>query len=254
MDEQFPRELTSVERELLLWILPEDRPGYQQYRMFIENSSVVAKGRRGEGNYIIADPKVKADNDSPLPQIFAHGSIIAQTGELSVSIRERLEDQIEFEIAGLHGEVSPVEFKEIRRWTFSTWLPALSCPKCGASVREVAMSSERGQQLELAICTTDRMLWLYDARTGVNHPIPLTNYYNELMLHKNIRDPKIALDSKRLFTDLEHFSDTDLILALKTYNQLRMKVELDGNIVVPVKQAGIIERLRRAFRPGSSER
>lgn len=116
------------------------------------------------------------------------------------------------------------------------------------------MSSEHGQQLVLAICASDRMMWLYDSRSGVNHPIPVTNYYNELMLHKNIRDPNIALDSKRLFTDHSRFSDTDLILAFKTYNQLRAKVELDGTIIVPGKKAGIIERLKRAMGLGSSER
>ena len=65
----------------------------------------------------------------------------------------------------------------------------------------------------LAICTVDRRLWVYDGETGMNRPVPVTNFYNELMLHLNVRDPKVALDSLRLFQDLSGFTDGDLTRA-----------------------------------------
>ena len=68
----------------------------------------------------------------------------------------------------------------------------------------------------------------------MNRQIPVTNYYNELMLHKNIRDPKIALDSNRLFSELAEYSDADLTYAFFTYNTLRTKVHAGGAIQADV--------------------
>jgi len=248
MDDRFPRALTTDERELLLWILPAERPGYKEYRTFVENWNVVSQGRRGEGNYILAAPDEQPDNESPLPQIIAHGSIVTPTGELSVSIRERLENQVEFEIVGVQGNVDPARFNETRRWTLSSWLPSQVCPKCGVRLREVSLSSEHGRTAMLAVCATDKRLWVYDERTGINHPIPVTNFYNELMLHKNIRDPKIALDSKRLFSDLSQFSDAELSHAFRTYNALRTKIQLEGNIVVEDEKPNLVQRLKQLIR------
>jgi hypothetical protein len=55
-------------------------------------------------------------------------------------------------------------------------------------------------------------------------PVPVTNYYNELMLLKQIRDPEIALSSRKLFERLDEYSDTDLANAFLAYNRLRTKI------------------------------
>jgi hypothetical protein len=84
----------------------------------------------------------------------------------------------------------------------------------------------------LAVCVRDKRLWILDERDGVNHLIPVTNFHNALMLHKNIRDPKKALVPENFFSQLHEFSDADLTAAFVQYNKLRKKIDL-GRIVVP---------------------
>lgn len=245
----FPRQLTAWERTLLLWLLPDDRPGYQPYREIVRTWNVVARGRRGEGNFILAPLDERVDNESPLPQVLAWGGVVTKQGELSVIVRERLGNQVEFEIARLGaGEMhGPVE--EIRRWTLSTWSPGDACPVCETALREVHMVTTQNHPLVLAICSRDEKLWIYDGATRVNHPIPHTNFYNELMLQKNIRDPEIALDPKRLFADLDTNSDADLISAFRSYNQIRTKIPLEDEIVVPPRpRRSFVGRLIRKIR------
>lgn len=232
-EERFPRELTEQERRLLLWLLPADRPGYFACRKLVEEWRVAARGRRGEGNYILAASDESPDIESPLPQLIACGVIETTVGSISVTLRERLGNQIEYEIVNLQGDAVPAQLHELRRWTLSSWLPRQECPSCGNAVREVAMNTEAGQKLVLGVCARDRRLWVHDEATGINHPIPVTNFYNELMLHKNVRDPAVALDAKRLFLDLNKFNDIELTRAFVTYNKLRTKVGLDRQIVVP---------------------
>ncbi len=242
--ERYPRSVRPYERDLLLWVLPEERVGYREYRSCVQQWDVVARGRRGEGNFIIAQEGEVADNESPLPQVLAYGVVETTAGALVVSVRERLGNQMEFEIQSIRGTVDPRSFEEVRRWTFSTWLPQQPCPICGQQAREVPMRTEGGQLIVLAICPRDRRLWVYDDAEGVNHPMPITNFYNELMLHKNIRTPEIALHPQRLFDDLDSYSDLDFTQAFQTYNQIRTKVPFEGAIVVRAQRRGLLSRLK----------
>lgn len=244
MDEKFPRELTTFERELLLWILPEERSGYREYRTCVQEWSVAAQGRRGEGNYILAPGGERVDVESPLPQVLAYGIVETATGQLSISVRERLENQVEFEIQSLRGSVDVAKLQEVRRWSLSSWLPLQPCPRCGKAVREVQMGSVHGRKIVLAVCAQDQRLWVYDEQTGINHPVPVSNFYNELMLHKNIRDPKTALDAKQLFRQLSLYSDADLAYAFRTYNRLRAKVASMGEIVIEQPRKSLFGRLK----------
>jgi hypothetical protein len=241
--EAYPRKLTTVERELLLSVLPEDRTGYRDYRACVEGWDVVAQGRRGEGNYILAETTATVDLESPLPHVVAYGIIHTEAGELSVTVRERTGDQVEFEIVGVQGPVDLAGAREYRRWTLSSWLPSQPCPQCGRGVREVRMTSTSGQQFVLAICSADQRLWVYDGQSGVNLPIPVSNFYNELMLHKNVRDPQRAFDTKRLFQNSSEFTDIDLQAAFRSYNNIRRKVVLEGDLVVPVDKPSWFRRL-----------
>lgn len=228
----YPRELSAVERELLEWVLPEDRPGYRTYRDLLTLWKVISGGRRGEGNYILAAEGTPADKDSPLPQVFAFGAVETTEGEVCITVRERLGDQLEYEIALPEGKRAGHDFREIRRWTFSTWLPKERCPICSEHIREVCMTTQSGWQPVLAICPKDQRLWVYEDSSGVNHPIPVTNIYNELVMQRKVRDPKIALDSKRLFTDLSAYSDAELVKAFAAYNSIRTKIPLEDMILV----------------------
>jgi hypothetical protein len=229
--ERLPRELDPTERDLLLWLLPGDRPGYAEYRKFVEQWSVAAVGRRGEGNYILAEPGWKVDNESPLPQLFAYGVVEHDGGNLTVSIRERLGGQIEFEIEGQMFAASP----EIRRWTFSEWAPSHPCPSCRSTVREVSMTTTAGQVLDLVLCSKDRRIWVFDSLTGMNALIPVTGFYNELMMQMGVKDPGIALEPQRIFDLSGGPSDSNLIKALSSYNRVRKKVAIEGTLNVAVE-------------------
>jgi hypothetical protein len=232
-EDSFPRDLSPLENNLLLWLLPADRSGYREYRPLLETWKVAAKGRRGGGNFILAPGTATIDIESPLPQVFAHGVVETADGAIAVTIRERFGDQLEFEIVNLGGESLPDIVGEKRRWTYSLWLPKQACPICLGSIREVTMLTGKGRTLVLALCKNDERIWVYDDVSGVNHPIPLTNFYNELMLHANVRDPHVALNSKRLFSDLHMYSDVMLSRAFGSYNKLKTKIVFEDNLQVP---------------------
>jgi hypothetical protein len=240
-----PRELTPLEKNLLLWLLPVERPGYKEYRQLVSLWKVAGKGRRGEGNFILTSGTAQVDNDSPLPQVLAYGVVETPKGAIAATIRERLGDQLEFEIVNLSGEGVPDEFQETRRWTYSSWLPGQPCPNCRGGLRETEMKTETGRRFVLAVCTQDERIWVYDEPSGINHPIPLTNFYNELMVHTTIRDPNIALNAKRFFTDLRNYSDTTLSRAFASYNTLKTKITLEEQILIAKEnKSSLFQRIR----------
>jgi len=245
-----PRALTERERELLLWVLPADRPGYRKYRDLVERWSVTAQGRRGTGNYILSPLDERADTESPLPQVLSYGVVETDKGEISVTVRERLGSQIEFEIAKLgQGEIEQ-PFSELRRWTFSSWSPGEPCPICRKAIRAVEMKTTTGHRMVFAVCALDERLWVFDAESLVSHPVPVTNFYNELMLHRRVRDPEIAFDPRRLFSKLDEFRDEDLIRAFSSYNKVRTKIPLEGEILQPAprREPSLLRRLVSVFR------
>jgi len=245
---RYPRSLTVREREWIEWILPVGRPAYNQYRDLIHSMLVIGQGRRGEGEMILGKRETQIDLESPLPAVFAYGAIETNFGTISITVREVQDDQISLEIVSHRADFVPEDFEEFRRWTYSTWSPGDHCPQCTKPVREVLMHTEAGEHFVLALCTVDKRLWVYDETSKVNRLIPMTNYYNELMLHKNIRDPKVALDSKRLFSDLVQFSDEDLTYAFLTYNKIHTKVRMKGMLESDAKKRpSFIQRLSQLF-------
>ena len=246
----YPQQLSAREREWIEWILPPVRAGYKAYRDIIQSMVVIGEGRRGTGEIILGHTGQEVDLSAPLPPVFAYGAIETNEGTISITLRECMDDQISMEIVSNRSDEVPQEFEEIRRWTYSTWSPGDPCPQCNAAVREVSMhtTTERKEHVVLAFCQRDKRMWVYNASDAVNRLIPITNYYNELMLHKNIRDPKIALDSKRLFAELGTFSDNDLSYAFLTYNKLKAKVHLEGAIAVNrTERPTFVQKLRNIF-------
>jgi hypothetical protein len=248
--ERFPRELDALEREMLLWVLPEQRPGYAEYRKLIESWPVVAVGRRGEGNLILAEAGWNVDIESPLPQLFAYGVVEHEQGRLTISVRERVGMQLEFELEGASDRTTVAAFREIRRWSYSEWLPSQHCPSCRSNLREINLTTTNAQTLVLVLCSQDRRIWVYDTRSGINALIPVTGFYNELMLQMGIKDPRIALDPTRLFSAPEAQSDSDMIRAFASYNRVRNKIALSGDLIIAdnPKLNWIQRRLRRLLR------
>ena len=245
---KFPRSLFPFESQSLLWVLPPDRPGYNSYRKYILEWQVLAEGRRGMGNYILGAHGLTPDVESPLPQVFAYGEIEGKNGSVSVTLREFFEGQLEFELVSLNGETIPAELAEKRRWTFSLWSPSDPCPVCGTAPREIRIRREAGGSAVLAVCKTDKRIWIFDERDGVNHLIPVTNFHNALMLQKNIRDPNVALVADNLFKFLHLYSDADLTAAFVYYNKLRRKVDLGTVVLALPKRPSIIKSMLTLFR------
>ena len=246
--ERYPRSLTPFESQTLLWVLPPDRPGYNSYRKYVLDWQVAAEGRRGAGNYILAAPGVTPDIESPLPQVFAYGLIEGKNVSVSVTLREFFEGQLEYEIVNVRGEGIPGEIDETRRWNFSLWSPAETCPSCGTMPRVVRIVREAGGAAALALCKTDKRIWIHDERDAVNHLIPVTNFHNALMLQKNVRDPATALASDNLFRFLDSYSDADLTAAFVHYNKLRKKVELGTVVMTLPKPSSLIKKVLSLFR------
>ncbi len=228
----YPRPLTSRERAWLRWILPAERSGYGRYREFVDSAVVIGEGRRGIGEIILGVQGDVPDLSAPLPPVIAYGVVETDLGTLSVTLRDIVERQCSVEIVSNRSDALPEDFEEGRRWTYSTWNPGQPCPQCLAPTREVSMrrGEDRIPAYVLALCAADRRIWIHESSSGMNRLIPVTNFYNEVMLQKHIRDPKIALDSKRLFTNLAEYSDADLQGAFERYNSMMTKIRYEGNL------------------------
>lgn len=230
---EYPRPLSAREREWIGWLLPSGCPVYLGFREKILTLEVIGEGRRGKGEIILGNAGDTADFSEPLPPVFVYGMIETDNGNISITIREMLIDQVSIEIV-IHGrEEIPEQYSERRRWTYSTWSPGQACPQCQRSCREVAMRVEHSPEVffVLAVCSIDKRLWVHESSSCVNRLIPVTNYYNELMLHKGIRNPGIALDSKNLFKNLPDYSDAELSSAFQSYNRLKTKFQVKGSIL-----------------------
>lgn len=243
--EFFPRSLRFKERELLEFVLPAESPGYNEYRRTISAMVVLAAGRRGMGNVVLGKPGDRADITSPLLPVIAYGAVETTTETFTITVRELVCDQIDVEIVSNRGEEIPDELNEVRRWTYSTWRPGTPSPAMHSSVREVKIKND----LVLAVAPQEKRLWLFDGRLQMNHLIPITNFYNELMLQKRIRDPKVALKSMMLFDQHDRYTDEDLRSAFVAYNGLKRRVDLTLS-PGPQEDAGLKSFFRRLVKHG----
>ncbi len=218
----YPRPLREKERDLLEFVLPAESPGYAEYRRHIAGMVVLAEGRRGKGNLVLGEWGDDADTSSPLAAVIAYGAVETTQDTYTITVRERVDDQVDVEIVSSHGGEIPDHFEEKRRWTYSTWKPGMRSPATDTPVREVKITAT----LVLAVARHDRRIWLHDAATGMNHLIPITTFYNELMRRKGIRDPRVALNADLFFTELEKYTDAEVHDAFVAYNRVRKKVDL----------------------------
>jgi hypothetical protein len=240
-----------MERELIGWILPEDIEGYRLVRDRILRYMVIGEGRRGGGEFLLGAPGTIPDIDSPLPGVIAYGAVETDFGTISITLREEKGGQSSLEIVNSRSEEIPAQFEESRRWTYSGWKQGSVCPQCTKPPREVSMQDRAGRIHLLAICTRDRRIWVLDGASGIVYPVPVTNFYNELMLRAGIRDPETALDSKRFFAECDRYDDRQLSLAFEAYNRFRTKIEVAGPLTVSGRANGsMMQSLRRLFTEG----
>lgn len=218
----FPRSLRPKERDLLDTVLPGERPGYRRVRERIDAMTVIGPGRRGAGDLVLGFPGEAPDIDSPLPPVIAYGAVQTTRETFTVTVREEVERQIDVEIVSARGEEIPDRYEEKRRWTYSVWSPGEPSPATGEKVRTVDIDGA----VTVAFAPAEKRIWMHDAVSGMVHPLPITNFYHELMVRAGIRDPKIALAPSLLWEQLEGYADDDLRSAFVAYNILRARVTL----------------------------
>jgi len=218
----YPRPLRAKERDLLESVLPEASPGYRVYRDLLSALTVIGEGRRGEGNLILGRAGDAPDDSGPLLPVVAYGVVEGTRDTYTVTVREFAGEQCDVEIVAGRGEAVPDHFEEKRRWSYSAWSPGSPSPATGAMPREVLID----ETCVLALAPAERRLWVHDRERQMNLPIPITSFHDELMLHRRIRDPQVALRPDRFFDELERYSDEDLRAAFVAYNAVRRRVRL----------------------------
>ncbi len=220
----FPRNLSAKEKEILFTILPENKPGYKNFRERIEQFFVIGNGRFGETNFVLGAKEDEPDFSLLSAPVFAVGGIQYESAERYILIHEEQENKIEFDISlSIKDENFSVN-KVINKWTYSDWIPGMNDPKDESPVREVKIDDK---YLVLVVSSNQKRIWIFESETGVNHLIPVTNFYNEAINVLHIRDPKTALNSNLIFENPSLFSDENLRKAFFNYNKSWKKINLD---------------------------
>jgi hypothetical protein len=229
--DNFPRKLKDIEKDLLFFILPSAKPGYHLYRQKINNMNVLGYGRFGDTNLILGfnDDVINVQDASS--SVFAAGSIIYENEKIDISINEEIDDRIEFDISP-NGYEEFYSLQIIKKWNYSDWMPGQKSPRENSEVREIIIVPNK---YIFAAASKEKKLWLYEFESGINYLIPLSNFYNQLMIQKNIRDPKVALKPNLFFESglgsIEKYSDDDLRNAFITYNKYLRRLNIKEEIV-----------------------
>lgn len=194
------------------------------------------------------------DLTAPMEPVVAYGEFMFDNGRaLSVSVHHPDDElRVEVHFSGMSRDEYEIA-DESRRWCFSYWVPGDASPASGARVRELTLDDT--QSLVLALDAEKRLMWLHDATTMGNMLIPVTNFYNELMLLKGMRDPAVGLAHRRLFDVPEENDDAILRRAFARYNMTFRKVDaarLDAREKHDAAPAGFAGRIARAFRGGGT--
>ncbi len=242
----YPRNLQPVERLLIESVLPVDRPGYRAYRESIADMVVLAQGVRGNGHLVLGRSGSKVDVGSPLSGVIAHGAVETDRGEIVIAVREETEKQVNVELMMRSADELPVSFHELRRWTYSSWLPGEPSPQSTAPVREVMITHD----CTLVLAPADKRIWLYDSVSGMNRLVPITTLYGELMAVEKIRDPEISLRPGRFFEDLANYSEESLRRAFQLYNTIHPMISeaLQAGVLRPAHKRGIFAFLKSGLR------
>ena len=222
--EKFPRVLTEKERYLLFKVLPENKPGYKKYREKINELVVIGHGRFSRDNMILGKPGKKPDLSFPSTPVFATGTVICKETEIDIAIHEEIDNEIEFDISTNNSCKPDDDITELSNWSYSDWSPGDDAPKDNSPVREVSIIPGK---LILSIAPIHKKIWLHNIETGVNHLIPLSNFYNQLMMVKDIKNTKVALNPGIFFEQLAQYTDGDLISAFITYNKYIKRFDID---------------------------
>lgn len=240
---KYPRKLSQRETDWLFYLLPEDRSAYADYRTKIISMLVIGEGRFGEGNLVLGFEGDRPDlSYSSLP-VFACGQIIFKECRLQISIHEFFDSKIEVSISNLAGEKIPDELTELGKWSYSYWKPGKASPFEGDRLREINISKTKGA-LVLALSPKNFSVWLYEAGTGLNHIIPVTNFINELLRGNTTINKSKGINIAYVFDNLNKFSDAEFVRTVVQYNKQWRKVELpDSDAAIGEEKKGLFKKL-----------
>ena len=223
--ETYPRPLDDLEKDYIRKLLPIDRPGYKKYNDKLDDLYILGTGRFQQDDYVLGKMGDEPDFTAPAESMLAVGTIFTQNHKIEISLHEEFEEKIELDFAVTgEGELNPV-IKSY--WTYSEWSPGQLSPEDNKLVREVRLIDN---EAVVAIAPQSKRIWVYESESGVNHLIPVTNFYNEIMRIKNIRDPKVALNVQRLFTHLNEITDNEIIQGFLMYNKYLNKIKIDYSL------------------------
>lgn len=226
------KKLSENEKEILFSVLPESKPGYKFFREKIEELVVIGSGRFERANRILGKPGSVPDLNIPSTPVFASGTIFCKETEIDVVIHEMIDDEIEFDIATTTQFDLSENFEVISKWSYSDWNPGDKAPKDNSIVREIIVIPGK---YVLALAPAHKKIWMHNINTGVNHLIPVSNFYNQLMMVKDEKKSEIALNPGLFFKTLDSYSDRELISAFITYNKYLRRFEIDLSYFKEVK-------------------
>ena len=221
----YPRKITNREQDWLFYLLPEEVPGYNEYRNKIFTMSVIGEGRFGEGNYFLGYEGDTPDLSYASLPMFACGQIECKDCLIQLSIHEFYDNKIEFSINNILGESIPEILHEIKRWSYSYWKPGSPSPFENDELREVNLTSNKNE-LVLVLSKQKQSIWLHESGTGINHIIPVSNYINELLLVKKTIVKSDGINIANVFSNLASFTDDDFRQAFLKYNKYWKKVKM----------------------------
>ncbi len=211
------RKLTDREFFLISEILPPERKGYSEYRKKILDLFVVEEDSDGE--IILGNKDEKFYDEDEKTNTFALGYVAFEGRKFYVVIYEELNNFIKVAI----NDVGKAEGNGLI-WSYSNWQPGMKAPADSSKVREVHLVKNK---LVIAIAPVHKKIWLYEKQSGVNHILPVSNFYNEIMRARGERNPAVVSHPKRIFERLDEFTDEEIGQGFLLYNEYLNKFEID---------------------------
>jgi len=209
----YPRKIIDIEKTCLFLILPENKPGYNLYRNRINNMFVLGNGNFGGGNYILGANEPDPDLTFPSAPVFALGTLNDGSEQFDVIINEETENKIE---VWFGKDVNENIGADLRIKSYSFWIPGMKSPFTDSEVREITI---KPGEFILAVVPEEKKIWLWSSASGINHLIPVSNYYNSLMLFRNERNADKVLNPNLFFDNLGLYNDQELKSAFELYNK-----------------------------------
>ncbi|WP_337865257.1 hypothetical protein [Ignavibacterium sp.] len=239
----YPRKLNDAELNLLLLLLPENKSGYVKYRNLIRQYYILGEGRFGEGNYFLGNVGDEIDLDISSSPILTSGIVTTDKAIFEISINEVQENKIEFSISPYPDENEIYKVENVK--TLSDWEPGKKSPEGN----KVKLFPVDGLNYILVIVPSEHKIWLYEKSSGINYPIPVSNFYNELLRLKRETRKEYFQNPNKLFEELDSFSEAEIILSFLLYCKYKRRFNfehlIDKFLIEPQKKKSFFSFFRR---------